>query len=489
MMNFILILAVILPLVLGYASLHIKFENDKKRTDYAIICTAINSIIVFIMLFAAQGMAVNVFSFTDALNIRFKIDGLGCVFAAMVSFLWPLATVYASEYMKHEGGMKKFFAFYLMTFGVTVGLAFSANMLTMYLCYEGLTFITLPLVTHSMDKRAEYAGKKYIVYSVGGASLSFIGMMLMLFYNGSIEFAYGGVVANGEPVLLVAYLLMFIGFGVKAAIFPLHGWLPAASVAPTTVTALLHAVAVVKAGVFAIMRTTYYFFGTQFLKGTWVQDVVMCIAIVTVLFGSWTAARSRHLKRRFAYSTVSQLSYILFGVTLMTAESFEGSMAHMLFHGLIKIVLFYTAGAILYTNHREYVDEIEGFARKMKKTFWLFTLCSIALIGIPPLPGFLSKFTLATSAVSEMSVDNILPFIGICALMFSAFMTAVYLFEIIIKAYFPSKCFNDLHLEEVKEAPARMFVPMAIISAVMVSVIFWANPLFDFLGNVAKGGF
>ncbi|MBQ5325319.1 MAG: NADH dehydrogenase [Oscillospiraceae bacterium] len=489
MMNLIVILPVILPLVLGYASLHIKFENDKKRTDYAIICTAINSIIVFIMLFAAQGMTVNVFSFTDVLNIRFKIDGLGCVFAAMVSFLWPLATVYASEYMKHEGGMKKFFAFYLMTFGVTVGLAFSANMLTMYLCYEGLTFITLPLVTHSMDKRAEYAGKKYIVYSVGGASLSFIGMMLMLFYNGSIEFAYGGVVTNGEPVLLVAYLLMFIGFGVKAAIFPLHGWLPAASVAPTTVTALLHAVAVVKAGVFAIMRTTYYFFGTQFLKGTWVQDVVMCIAIVTVLFGSWTAARSRHLKRRFAYSTVSQLSYILFGVTLMTAESFEGSMAHMLFHGLIKIVLFYTAGAILYTNHREYVDEIEGFARKMKKTFWLFTLCSIALIGIPPLPGFLSKFTLATSAVSEMSVDNILPFIGICALMFSAFMTAVYLFEIIIKAYFPSKCFNDLHLEEVKEAPARMFVPMAIISAVMVSVIFWANPLFDFLGNVAKGGF
>ena len=135
------------------------------------------------------------------------------------------------------------------------------------------------------------------------------------------------------------------------------------------------------------------------------------------------------------------------------------------------------------------MDEIEGFACKMKKTFWLFTLCSIALIGIPPLPGFLSKFTLATSAVAEMSADNILPFIGVCALMFSAFMTAIYLFEIIIKAYFPSKCFNDLHLEEVKEAPDRLFIPMAVISAVMVSIIFWANPLFDFLGNVAKGGF
>ena len=489
MNNYLVILPVLLPLILGYASLYIKFKSDKKRTDYAIICTLVNSVTVFLMLFTMRDAAADIFRFTETLSIKFRIDGLGCVFAGMVSFLWPLATVYASEYMKHEGKIEKFFAFYLMTFGVTVGLAFSANMLTMYLCYECLTFITLPLVTHAMDKRADYAGKKYIVYSVGGASLSFVGMMLMLFYNGSIEFAYGGVLTNAEPVLLVAYLLMFIGFGVKAAIFPLHGWLPAASVAPTTVTALLHAVAVVKAGVFAIMRTTYYFFGTEFLKGTWVQDVVMCIAIVTIAFGSWTAARSRHLKRRFAFSTVSQLSYILFGVTLMTPEGFEGGMAHMVFHGIIKIVLFYTAGAILYCNHVEYVDDIEGFARKMRKTFWFFTTCSLALIGVPPLPGFLSKFALATSAAREMSAENMLPFFGICVIMFSAFMTAIYLFEIILKAYFPSKCFNDLHLEEVKDAPNRMIIPMAVISVVMVSIIFWANPLFDFLGNVAKGGF
>ena len=153
MNNYLVLLPVLLPLALGYASLHIKFENDDKRTKYAIICTAINSVIVFAMLFFMRGAAVEVFEFTDLLGIRFRIDGLGCVFAAMVSFLWPLATIYASEYMHHEGKMQKFFAFYLMTFGVTVGLAFSANMLTMYLCYEALTFITLPLVTHAMDKR------------------------------------------------------------------------------------------------------------------------------------------------------------------------------------------------------------------------------------------------------------------------------------------------------------------------------------------------
>ena len=487
MNNILVLLPVLLPLALGYASLHIKFENDEKRTKYAIICTTINSIIVFAMLLFMRNAYVNVFEFTDVLNIRFKIDGLGCVFAAMVSFLWPLATVYASEYMKHEGKMQKFFAFYLMTFGVTVGLAFSANMLTMYLCYEA--FITLPLVTHAMDKRAEFAGKKYIIYSVGGASLSFVGMMLMLFYNGSMEFSYGGIVTVDEPVLLFAYLLMFLGFGVKAAIFPLHGWLPGASVAPTTVTALLHAVAVVKAGVFAIMRTTYYFFGPDFLRGTWVQNVVMIMAIITICFGSWSAVRSRHLKRRLAFSTVSQLAYIVFGITLMTADGFKGSMAHMLFHAFAKIVLFYTAGAILYTNHKEFVDDIEGFALKMPRTFILFSVSSFALIGIPPFAAFISKYTLATAAVKEMSAANIIPFIGVCALMFSAFMTAIYLLEIITKAYFPKKEFDRETLDHVKEAPVKLWGPMAVITVVMVSVTFWSRPLFYLLETVAKGVF
>lgn len=489
MKNILIMLPVIIPLIMGLASFYLNFENDDKRSKFIFGCTLLTSIVAFTALFVSHGQTLRVFRFTENLEIAFKIDGLGCIFAGMVSFLWPLAVWYASEYMKHEGRQRKFFAFYTMTFGVTLGIAFSANMLTMYLCYEALTFITLPLVTHSMDARAEYAGRKYIIYSVGGASISFVGMMIMLFYNGTLDFVYGGTVSAFQPVMLVAYLLMFMGFGVKAAIFPFHGWLPAASVAPTTVTALLHAVAVVKAGVFAIMRTTYYFFGAQVLYGTWVQKVVMVMAIITICFGSWSAVKSRHLKRRLAYSTVSQLSYIVFGVTLMTADGFRGSMAHMLFHGLMKIVLFYTAGAILYTNHREYVDEIEGFAKKMRKTFFLFTVCSIALIGIPPLSGFMSKFAIATSAVKVMSSENILPFVGVCALMFSAFMTAIYLFEIIIKAYFPTKCFDELNIEHVKEAPDRLVVPMAIITAVMVSVIFWGKPLFDFLEIVAKGGF
>lgn len=489
MTDYLVILPVIIPLLLGYISFNIKFKDDKAVSDYSFVCTLINSVLVFILLFALNGSSVNIFTFNENLTIAFEIDGLSCIFGGMVAFLWPLATYYASEYMKHEGKFQKFFGFYLMTFGVTLGIAFSANMLTMYLCYEALTFITLPLVMHSMDQRATYAGRKYLVYSVGGASLSFVGMMIVLFTSGSVDFVYGGVVSQQSNVIYFAYLLMFIGFGVKAAVFPLHGWLPSASVAPTTVTALLHAVAVVKAGVFAIMRTTFFLFGVEVLKGSWVQYVVMALAIITICFGSWSAVKSRHLKRRLAYSTVSQLSYILFGVTLMTADGFKGGLAHMLFHAVIKIVLFYTAGAILYTNHKEYVDDIEGYAKKMPKTFALFTISSIALIGIPPLPGFLSKFTLATSAIKEASFENILPFVGVCALMFSAFMTAIYLLEIITKAYFPSTEFDTSSLEKVKEAPNRILIPMAIITVVMVSVMFWATPLFNLLENVAKGGF
>ncbi|MBQ3008868.1 MAG: proton-conducting membrane transporter, partial [Oscillospiraceae bacterium] len=319
-------------------------DDIKKLNKYAVLSTILVSLTAAVTLVSMSGESVTLFRFNDLLKIGFKIDGLSTVFAAMVSFLWPLAVIYATEYMKHEGKQKKFFTFYIMTFGVTLAIAFSANMLTLYLCYELLTFITLPLVMHTTDERSKYAGTKYLVYSVSGASLAFVGMMIVLAKGGSLDFAYGGIGTLGsDTTILLAYIMMFAGFGVKAAIFPLHGWLPGASVAPTTVTALLHAVAVVKAGVFAIMRATYYLFGTQVLAGTWAQDMVMSIAIITICFGSWMALRSKHFKRRLAYSTVSQLSYILLGVTIMTPAGFAGALSHMVFHALMKIVLFYTA--------------------------------------------------------------------------------------------------------------------------------------------------
>ncbi|MEG1862852.1 MAG: proton-conducting transporter membrane subunit [Oscillospiraceae bacterium] len=487
MMNYLIILPVLAPLILGALVSFIKFENNEKLNKYALCSTTAVSIITFAVLYLMRGKTLLVFAFNDILKIAFKIDGLSVIFAAMVSFLWPLAVAYATAYMEHEGKQVKFFTFYIATFGITLAIAFSANILTMYLCYELLTFITLPLVTHSMDPRSKYAGKKYLIYSVGGASLSFVGMMLLLSRTGTLDFVYGGLLqGKTDDVMLFAYLLMFVGFGVKAAVFPLHGWLPSASVAPTTVTALLHAVAVVKAGVFAVMRATYFLFGADYLKGTWVQNIVMSMAIITICFGSWMALRSKHFKRRLAYSTISQLSYILIGVTLMSTAGFTGALAHLVFHGLMKIVLFYTAGIVMFTSHKEYIKDVEGYGKKMPVTFACFTVCSLALIGVPPLAGFFSKFAIATAAAQTQSLIG---FIAICALMFSGLFTAMYLLQIVVLAYLPHKDFDMSSIENVKEAPKSMTIPMVIITVAMVVLSCFSKPLFTFFELVAKGGF
>ena len=487
-MNYLIILPIVAAFLLGAGVRYQKHENIEKLNKYAIYSTVLVSLCAVVVLVSMAGEYVTLFSFNDVLKIAFKVDGLSSIFVAMVSFLWPLAVVYATEYMKHEGRQEKFFTFYIMTFGVTLGIAFSANMLTLYLCYELLTFITLPLVMHEINDRTIYAGRKYLIYSVSGASFAFVGMMIILFTTGTLDFTYGGLLTGmaTDNTLLIAYLMMFAGFGVKAAVFPFHGWLPGASVAPTTVTALLHAVAVVKAGVFAIMRATYYLFGADYLYGTWVQNVVMSMAIITICFGSWMAMSSKHFKRRLAFSTISQLSYILLGVTIMTPAGFTGALSHMIFHALMKIVLFYTAGSVLYMNHKEYIRDVEGYGAKMPKTFLCFTICSLALIGVPPLSGFFSKFAIATAA-AEMA--NTMGFAGICALMISALFTAMYLLQIVVLAYLPHKDKDPADYAKAKEAPKAMTMPMIVITAVMVALSLFSQPLFSIFEIVAKGGY
>ena len=486
-MKYILLMPLLLSIILGVTAGNYKFKNEQQRNRFAVISTTLISIVVVLIVTILMGQSYTYLQFTDILSIQFKVDGVGALFAIMVSFLWPLATIYATKYMDHEGMHAKFYAFYIITFGVTTAIAFSGNMLTLYLFYEALTFITMPLVMHSMDHKSKYAGWKYLVYSVAGASLVFIGMIIFANEVGTLQFVYGGIKATEiSSNMSIAFLLMFMGFGVKAAIFPMHKWLLCASVAPTTVTALLHAVAVVKSGVFAILRITFFLFPTQVLISTNVQTIVTIIAIITICFGSLAALKSRHIKRRLAYSTISQLSYIVLGITMMSTDGLTASLGHMLAHALMKIVLFYTAGSILFANHKEYVDDIEGYGKKMPISFACFTICSLSLIGVPPLLGFFTKFELAKACASS---NTIIGFIAVCALIFSAIITAMYLLEIIIKAYFPSKDFDESTLENVKESPRAITIPMVIITATLVVLSFAAKPLFDLLHVIAQGGF
>ena len=488
MNKFLILLPIVYPLIAGAILPLFEFKTRRSRNIYVEIVTILNSVFVWLALFRSPEGMFRVLNLAGDLEITFHVDGLGMVFAGLVSILWPLATLYAFEYMEHLGKENTFFAFYTMTYGVTIGIAFAANLMTLYMFYEMLTLVTLPLVMAGMSREAVMAGRKYILYSMGGAAFAFIGFIFIFTFGSTMNFVPGGVLVSAgavgrERLLRAVYVLAVLGFGVKAAIFPFHGWLPSASIAPTPVTALLHAVAVVKAGAFAIIRITYYSFGTDFLKGTPAQYIVMGFAVTTILYGSIRAVKEPHFKRRLAYSTVSNLSYIVFGASLMTPLGLTAALSHMIYHAVIKIALFFCAGAVLCKTHREYVRELDGLGRKMPVTFATFTLGSLALIGIPPLPGFISKWNLCTAAVAEGSRMG---YIGMCALLISALLTAVYMLTIVIKAYFPADDFDYNSLHGIKDPTWQMCLPFAVFMLMMLILSFTASQLMGLFDGIAQ---
>ncbi|MGN0506027.1 MAG: complex I subunit 5 family protein [Lachnospiraceae bacterium] len=489
-MNYLLLLPVLFPILTGALIPLFKFERRRARELYVMACALLNSLMIFGLLVGADSVGpMTLFRISETLPVCFALDGLGKVFAGLLAFLWPLACCYAFEYMKHEGGENTFFAFYIMTYGVTVGIAFSANLITMYFFYELLTLVTLPIVMHGMKRKSILAGRKYVLYSMGGAAFAFMGMILLYIFSGTMDFTFGGVLGeflseNQVYILRIVYVIMVFGFGVKAAIFPFHGWLPTASVAPTPVTALLHAVAVVNAGAFAILRITYYSFGAGFLQNTWAQRVIMAVALFTILYGSSMALKEQHFKRRLAYSTVSNLSYMIFGASMMSTAGMVGALSHMVFHGIIKITLFYVAGAVLYKTGKNYVDDLFGFGRRMPVIFGCFTLASAALTGVPMTAGFISKWNLLTAAAEN---PEPLAWVGIAVLLISAVLTAVYLFSIVIKAYFPGPGFNEATIAQVEDPNAYMKVPMVILCVVIVLLGMFSTPLVSYLEQVASG--
>ena len=424
---------------------------------------------------------------SSTLTVSFKLDGLGRVFASLVAFLWPLSTLYAFEYMEHEGGENHFFGFYLLSYAVTLGIAFSEDLMTMYIFYELLTLATLFLVMHGMKSRSVYAGRKYVYYSLGGAAMAFLALVTVIHYSGASNFTLGGIEALrfvSPGLILPMFVLGFLGFGVKAAIFPFHDWLPTASVAPTPVTALLHAVAVVKAGAFAVIRMSYYCFGADLIRGTWAQAVCLIIAMLSILIGSAKAVREQHMKRRLAYSTMSNLSYVLFGALLLTPEGLQAGLMHMVYHALMKIALFSCVGAVMVKTGKSYVEELRGMSRRMPFIVAVFTFCGIELVGIPPFVGFQSKWALASAAVSGGSALGVA---GVVVLLISAVLTAVYMLVPAFSAYaLPLSPTSGL--EERSYDPGwRMKLPLALLCLVMLALVFFSAPLANYLAQVAAG--
>ena len=303
----------------------------------------------------------------------------------------------------------------------------------------------------------------------------------MFRYGGTLDM---GLIGGRQNLLLLVYVLSFFGFGVKAAVCPLNSWLPQAGVAPTPVTALLHAVAVVKSGAFAIIRLTYYCFGVTFLKGTWAQYVVMAATMVTIIYGCSRAVKETHLKRRLAYSTISNLSYILFGATIMTPLGLTAALSHMLFHGIMKICSFFCAGAVICQTGRTYVHQLDGLGRRMPRVFGIFTLSSLALMGVPGLCGFISKWNLASAAIESRQP---LAYFGIVALLLSAILTAIYMLTIVVRAFFPQKGFDGSSIAEVSDPGWYMLVPLFTFSVLIIYFGLGSIPLMDLLTDIGAG--
>ena len=493
-MHQLLMLPILFPLAAGIGLLVIHAKDQVIRNTYVMAAVGITAAfsltgIALSYLWGGGALSCTLVKFSRFFSISLRIDGVSMVYGVIVSLLWPLITLYALEYMAHEKHRSRFFGFWIISFGVVLGIAFSEDFLSLYFFYELLTLATLPLVMHNMDDAARYAGRKYLIYSLSGAAFAFIGIVFLLNFGTTLNFTPGGVldpalVAGNETVLRVVFVCAFFGFGVKAAVFPFHGWLPDASVAPTPVSALLHAVAVVKAGAFAVLRLIYFGFGADFLRGTAAQTAVMTAAIVTIVYGSARALRTPHLKRRLAFSTVSNLSYILFSLTLMTPAGLVGGMTHMVYHAVVKITMFCCAGAIIHQSGREYVYQMEDLGRAMPVVFATFTVSSFALIGLPPLGGFAGKWMISEAAVATCQP---LAYVGIGALILSTLLTTLYMMTIVVRAWFPVGEVDTAALAKLRDPNRQMTVPLVVLTTAGVVLAAWSDPLIALLKQVANG--
>ena len=490
MPTFFLLIAILLPLAGGSLLWLIRPLGRRTVRIAALGITVLTSALVWGLILTCPEENFRVTRLAADLEVILRLDGPGRFFAGILATLWPLTVLYALSYMEGEPRQRSFFCFFTLSYAVSLGVAMAGNLFTLYFNYEMLTLATVPLVLHSMTREAVKATRTYLLYSLGGAAFAFASMIFLIAAGAGGSFTFGGLlktVPYGRPELVrIFYVIGFFGFGVKATVFPLHSWLPKASVAPTPVTALLHAVAVVKAGAFAVIRLTWYCFGPELLRGTWAQYLPLCFACITVVYGSVMALKQGHLKRRLAYSTVSNLSYILLGALLMTPAGLAAGLVHMAAHACIKILAFFCAGALMKRADAVYHRDLSGLGRRMPFTVACFTVSGLALTGIPLFSGFISKWQLLTACADQ---GTWAAWLGAGALLISALLTAMYMLTPACRAFFPGRDRQGKKAApqgaSLREADWRMSLPHGILAAGCLVMGCWAQPILDAAARIA----
>lgn len=421
------------------------------------------------------------------LPIAFGVDNIGIFFAVLTLIVFIAAGIYSFDYMSHSKHKISYQIFFFAAMVVEVLACFAANMITYYFCFELLTVCSMPLVIQERTRESVMAALKYLIFSMFGAYSALFGIFFLSKYAGTLDFVAGGsisaeVFAEHKTLLLWVAMALIIGFGVKAGMFPMHAWLPTAHpVAPAPASAVLSAV-IVKAGVLGIVRSIYYIIGVGNIAGTWVQTAWLVLSLITVFMGSMLAYREPVLKKRLAYSTVSQVSYILFGLAVANRTGFTGSMLHVFGHGCIKAVLFLVAGAIIHYTGATKVEDMRGIGKKIPITMWCYVIVSLGLIGIPPTGGFISKWYLAIGGLeSRISVFS---WLGPVVLLVSALLTAGYLLQLVVIGFFPGADY-EISDKDKCEPSLFMTVPIIILTALSVIIGMLPNSVVDYIGSFA----
>jgi len=409
------------------------------------------------------------------IDLLLHVDALSMLFAVLSALLWLLTTIYAIGYLRQSPHRSRFFGFFSLCVTATIGIALAGNLITFLIFYELLTLSTYPLVVHRGTRKSLRAGRTYLAYTIGGGIVLTLAIAWLQSLAGPVNFVVAGSLAHVAPEhageLTIIFCLLIAGLGVKASLVPLHGWLPQAMVAPAPVSALLHAVAVVKAGAFGIVRVVYDVYGVRLSAQLGVMQWLLVAATITILYGSLRALVQDDLKRRLAYSTISQVSYIVMGVAIFGPAASIGGTVHLVHQGLMKITLFFCAGSFAETLGVHRVSEMNGIGRRMPWTMWAFTIGALGMIGVPPLAGFITKWYLGTGAW-EAGVPWV-----IAVLAASSMLNAAYFLPILYRGWFctQNSVWPHEHASEHGEAHWMMLWPSLITAALVFGVGLLAN--------------
>jgi len=484
-MNILMFLPIIIPLI-GAFIVYLFKDNQRLIKNIVLASVSILTLVFCVINCFINNLGCTLVQVTENMSFAFRVDNFSRFFSVLVCFVWIVVTFYTFEYIKHEGNENRFYTFMFLTLSVLIALCYSSNIVTMYLSFELVTLCSMPLVLHSLSKESINAALKYLFYSIGGAFIALFGIFFIAEYSKNAPFeGWGGLecfkhFAGNKNLFNVAVFLVIVGFGTKAGMFPMHGWLPIAHpVAPAPASALLSGV-ITKAGIIAIIRVIYYVVGPDFIEGTWVQYAWLGLATFTVFLGSMMAYLEKNFKKRLAYSSVSQLSYIIVSLAFLNKVAFIGALIHIVAHMLIKITLFLYAGEMIYRYDYHKVDELRGIGKKLPISTWCYTFASLGLVGIPMTIGFISKWNIASGAIS--STASVFSWLTPVILLISAILTAGYLLPITINGLFVGK--DETYTREKENK--LMFIPMIILATLIVFFGIYSQPIVE-IANLIIG--